>query len=127
MLSWCFADDFVLGFDHREDAEWFLAELRDRFARFGSALHPDKARLFEFGRCAGPDRHGRGDGNPETFKFLGLTHACSQTRKGRFTVLRRTMRQRWRAKLSERDKVDAVDPDAKPAAPAGGKETLPKE
>jgi RNA-directed DNA polymerase len=96
-----FADDFVVGFEHREEAEGFLTELRDRFARFGLALHPDKTRLIEFGRCADRHRRGRGDGKPETFNFLGFTHACSRTRKGRFTVLRQTMRRRWQAKLQE--------------------------
>jgi group II intron reverse transcriptase/maturase len=96
-----FADDFVVGFEHREDAERFLDELRERFARFGLTLHPDKTRLIEFGRHADRTRRGRGDGKPETFNFLGFTHACSKTRKGQFTVLRQTMRRRWQAKLQE--------------------------
>lgn len=97
-----FADDFVVGFEHREEADRFLAELRERFARFGLALHPDKTRLIEFGRHADRNRRDRGDGKPETFNFLGFTHACSRTRKhGRFTVLRTTMRRRWQAKLRE--------------------------
>jgi RNA-directed DNA polymerase len=96
-----FADDFVVGFEHREEAERFLVDLRERFARFGLTLHPDKTRLIEFGRRADRNRRGRGDGKPETFNFLGFTHSCSQTRKGRFTVLRQTMRRRWQAKLRE--------------------------
>ena len=96
-----FADDFVAGFEHREEAERFLAELRERFARFGLALHPDKTRLLEFGRHADRNRRGRGDGKPETFNFLGFTHTCSKTRKGQFTVLRETMRSRWQAKLQD--------------------------
>ena len=96
-----FADDFVVGFEHREEAERFLAELRERFARFGLALHPDKTRLIEFGRHADRNRRDRGDGKPETFNFLGFTHSCSKTRKGRFTVLRQTRRHRWQAKLHE--------------------------
>lgn len=97
-----FADDFVVGFEHREEATRFLAELRERFARFGLALHPDKTRLIEFGRTADRHRRDRGEGKPETFNFLGFTHACSRTRKhGRFTVLRTTMRRRWQAKLRE--------------------------
>jgi group II intron reverse transcriptase/maturase len=96
-----FADDFVVGFEHREEAERFLAELRDRFARFGLALHPEKTRLIEFGRGADRNRRDRGDGKPETFHFLGFTHSCGKTRKGRFTVLRQTMRRRWQAKLQE--------------------------
>ncbi len=96
-----YADDFVVGFEHREEAERFLAELRERFAQFGLALHPDKTRLFEFGRYADKNRRGRGDGKPETFNFLGFTHSCAKTRKGWFTVLRQTMRQRLQAKLKE--------------------------
>jgi len=94
-----FADDFVVGFQHRAEAERFLAELRERFARFGLTLHPDKTRLIEFGRYADQNRRGRGDGKPETFNFLGFTHSCAKTRNGRFTVLRQTVRARWQAKL----------------------------
>jgi hypothetical protein len=94
-----FADDFVAGFEHRQEAERFLAELRERFAQFGLALHPDKTRIVEFGRYAAKNRRGRGGGKPETFNFLGFTHSCGKTRKGWFTVLRQTMRQRWQAKL----------------------------
>jgi len=94
-----FADDFAAGFEHRGEAERFLAELRERFARFGLVLHPDKTRLIEFGRYADKNRRDRGDGKPETFNFLGFTHSCAKTRKGWFTVLRQTMRKRWQAKL----------------------------
>ena len=94
-----FADDFVAGFQHRHEAEQFLAELRERFARFGLQLHADKTRIVEFGRFAEPNRRDRGDGKRETFNFLGFTHSCGRTRKGHFTVLRQTMRQRWQAKL----------------------------
>ncbi len=97
-----FADDFVVGFQHRIEAERFLVELRERFARFGLELHPEKTRLIEFGRYARQNRSGRGDGGaPETFNFLGFTHSCGKTRKGGFTVLRQTMRTRWQAKLRE--------------------------
>ena len=94
-----FADDFVVGFQYREEAERFLTALRERFARFGLTLHPDKTRLIEFGRYADPNRRARGDGKPETFNFLGFTHCCAKTRKGRFTVLRQTVRTRWQSKL----------------------------
>ena len=94
-----FSDDFVAGFQHRHEAERFLAELRERFARFGLQLHADKTRIVEFGRYAEHNRRNRGDGKPETFNFLGFTHSCGKTRKGHFTVLRQTMRQRWQAKL----------------------------
>ena len=94
-----FADDFTLGFQHRDDAERFLAALRERFAQFGLTLHPDKTRLLEFGRFAADNRQRRGEGKPPTFNFLGFTHICGKTRDGRFTVIRHTMRQRLQAKL----------------------------
>jgi hypothetical protein len=96
-----FADDFVVGFEHREEAEKFLTELGQRFAGFGLELHPEKTRLIEFGRHAAKNRQGRGEGKPETFNFLGFTHICGKTRQGRFTVLRQTMRQRWQVKLQQ--------------------------
>lgn len=94
-----FADDFVMGFQRREDAEQCLTDLRTRFAVFGLALHPSKTRLLEFGRFAGRDRRARGEGKPASFNFLGFTHLCATTRGGQFTVLRRTMRTRVQAKL----------------------------
>lgn len=96
-----YADDFVVGFEHRQDAERFRAELRERLSQFGLELHPDKTRLIEFGQYAARNRRGRGDGKPETFNFLGFTHICGRKRTGRFTVLRQTMRSRWQAKLKE--------------------------
>lgn len=94
-----FADDFIVGFQHREDAERFRAELTDRFRRFNLELHPDKTRLIRFGRFAAGDRQRRGEGKPETFDFLGFTHICGETRSGAFQVVRRTMRKRLRTKL----------------------------
>jgi group II intron reverse transcriptase/maturase len=96
-----YADDFVVGFEHREEAEKLLVELRARFRRFGLELHPEKTRLLEFGRFAARNRKRRGQGKPETFNFLGFTHSCGKTRKGKFVVLRQTMRQRLQAKLKE--------------------------
>ena len=94
-----FADDFVVGVQHREKAEQLLAELRERFAAFGLSLHPEKTRLIEFGRRAMQDRKARGKGKLETFNFLGFTHCCGNTSRGRFTVIRKTMRQRMLKKL----------------------------
>ena len=64
----------------------FLAELKERFQKFGLTLHPDKTRLIEFGRFAASSRKWRGQGKPETFDFLGFTHICGKTRKGAFMV-----------------------------------------
>lgn len=94
-----FADDFVAGFQHREEAERLLEELRERLTRFGLKLHPDKTRLIQFGRFAKQNRQERGDGKPETFNFLGFTHYCGTDQKGKFTVIRKTMRQRMLKKL----------------------------
>ncbi len=94
-----FADDFVVGFQRRGDAEQFLTDLRARFARFGLTLHPEKTRLLEFGRFAHRDRQARGEGQPASFHCLGFTHCCAVTRTGKFVVLRRTMRTRVQAKL----------------------------
>jgi group II intron reverse transcriptase/maturase len=94
-----FADDFVAGFEHRDDAERFLADLRDRFAQFGLELASNKTRLVEFGRFAAMDRSKRGVGRPETFDFLGFTHICAKTRKGRFMLKRVTSKKRMQAKL----------------------------
>ena len=96
-----FADDFVVGFENRYEAEQFLNELRERFAKFGLALHPGKTRLMEFGRFAANNRRRRGQGRPETFNFLGFTHSCAINRKGWFTLLRQTIRQKRQAKLKE--------------------------
>jgi RNA-directed DNA polymerase len=94
-----FADDYVAGFQHREDAERFLAELRDRLAKFGLELHAEKTRLIRFGRFAAQQRKQRGLGKPETFDFLGFTHICGKTRSGSFALRRVTIRKRMRAKL----------------------------
>ena len=95
-----FADDFVVGFQHKRDAERFHEALQARMARFALTLHPTKTRLIEFGRFAAQDRERRGEGKPEPFDFLGFTHICSQDRKGRFAIRRQTIAKRLRAKLS---------------------------
>ena len=96
-----FADDFIVGFEHRQDAERFREELRGRFARFGLELHPGKTRLVEFGRRAARDRAARGEGKPERFTFLGFTQKCATSKNGRFWVRRKTDSKRARAKLAE--------------------------
>jgi len=94
-----FCDDFVVGFQHRQDAEGFLADLRERFLRFSLELHKDKTRLIEFGRFAAHNREGQGKRKPETFDFLGFTHICGKTKNGKYMVLRHTIGKRIRAKL----------------------------
>jgi hypothetical protein len=97
-----YADDFVVGFQHRREAERFHRELGERFQKFGLALHPEKTRLIEFGRFAAENRRKRGDRKPETFAFLGSTHICGRKHwSGGFIVKRETAAKRLRAKLSE--------------------------
>ena len=89
-----YADDFVVGFQYKRDAERFLCDLKDRLAAFSLDLHPDKTRLIEFGRFAMANRRARGERRPETFDFLGFTHYCRTTRKGRFGLGRKPIRKR---------------------------------
>ena len=97
-----YADDFVIGFQYRKQAEHFLKALQERMSQFGLELHQEKTRLIEFGRFAEANRESRGKGKPETFDFLGFTHICAKTRKtGKFTVRRKTIAKRLRAKAKE--------------------------
>src|SRR5213593_1001503 len=97
-----FADDIVVGFHSKADADQFRAELTERMRKFNLELHPEKTRLLEFGPFAINNRQWRGEGKPETFNFLGFTHICAKKRSnGRFTVLRQTIRKRLQTKLNE--------------------------
>ena len=97
-----YADDTIVGFEQRHEAEQFLADLRARLARFGLNLHSDKTRLIEFGRYAIANRHARGLGKPETFDFLGFKHYCATRRDGSGFVLgRKPIAKRMRTKLRE--------------------------
>jgi RNA-directed DNA polymerase len=94
-----FADDSVLGFEYEADAKQFLADMRKRSEAFSLSLHPDKTRLFRFGRYAALNRKERGLSKPETFNFLGFTLICGQKRMGGFQLQRRTRRDRMQATL----------------------------
>lgn len=96
-----YADDFVIGFREESDARRCLAALGERFAKFGLELHPEKTRLIEFGRYAEERRAKRGDGLPETFDFLGFTHISGKTRRGDFTIHRKTSKKKFQAKLAD--------------------------
>jgi len=97
-----YADDFVMGFQYRYEAERFQRELKERFACYGLEIHDEKTRLIEFGRFAEENRKAHDKGKPETFDFLGFTHICDRTRTdNRFTIRRQTIAKRLRAKLKE--------------------------
>lgn len=95
-----YADDFVMGFQYKHEAQQFMKLLAERLQRFRLSLHPEKTRLIEFGRFADQNRRVRGEGKPETFDFLGFTHVCSKTRLNRkFYVRRKTIKKRLRVTL----------------------------
>jgi RNA-directed DNA polymerase len=94
-----YADDTVVGFERRDEAERFLSEMRLRMEQFGLSVHPHKTRLIEFGRHAAKRRTERGLGKPETFNFLGFTHICGRTRRGAFALRRLTRRDRMQLAL----------------------------
>ena len=93
-----FADDAILCFEHKEDAEKVKEVLPKRFSKFGLTLHPEKTRLMEFGRYAARNAKKQGK-KPQTFDFLGFTHMCARSRKGKFTVHVKTIGKRLRRGL----------------------------
>jgi RNA-directed DNA polymerase len=96
-----YADDIVVGFEHEDDARRFWDAMRARLQEFSLSLHPEKTRLIAFGRRVAMDRARRGLGKPETFNFLGFTFICGKSRRGKFLLMRKTRRDRMRAKLAE--------------------------
>jgi len=97
-----YADDTIVGFQHRQDAERFQSDLKERLAQFALSLHPEKTRLIEFGKFAAERRKRRGDGKPETFDFLGFRHYCTTKKDGTgFQLGRKTQPERMRAKIRE--------------------------
>lgn len=99
MIMVRYADDLLLGFQHRYEAERYVAELHERLGEFGLELSMEKTRLLEFGCYAAERRKRRGEGKPETFDFLGFTHICSTDRHGEYALKRITMRKRFSGKL----------------------------
>jgi RNA-directed DNA polymerase len=95
-----YADDFVMGFENADDARQMLADLKERLAKFGLALHEDETRLIEFGLLPARARQRRGERRPETFAFLGFTHYCEWNRDGPFIVKHKTQSKRLSRKLT---------------------------
>ncbi len=96
-----YADDTVACFEHQDDAERFVADLRPRMEMFRLELHADKTRLIEFGKRAAANRETRGEGKPDTLDFLGFTHICGRSRRGHFLLHRHMKRKSMMAKLQE--------------------------
>jgi group II intron reverse transcriptase/maturase len=102
MIMVRYADDFIVGFRYRNQAERFYAALKARMEHFGLELQEQKTRIIEFGRYAASNRARRGERKPETFDFLGFTHMCGKTRKNnRYVTRRKPMAKKLRAKLRE--------------------------
>ncbi len=88
-----YADDTVVGFQHKDEADRFRRALDERLARFGLSLNGEKTRLIAFGRFVAEGRKRRGEKRPQTFDFLGFTHICGVKRNGRgFQLHRKTRR-----------------------------------
>lgn len=96
-----YADDFVVCFQYKEEAELFYELLKKRMKIFGLEMEESKTRLIEFGRNAEQSRKARGEGKPETFEFLGFTHYCSKSRSGWFRVKRKTSKKKFAKKCRE--------------------------
>ena len=96
-----YADDFVVCFQYKADAEKFYEALKRRMGHFGLSLEEEKSRLLEFGKYAAQNRRRAGKGKPETFNFLGFTHYCSKSRYGKFRVKRKTSRKKFVKKCRE--------------------------
>lgn len=99
-----YADDFVVCFQYKDQAERFYESLKRRMENFGLSLEEEKSRLLEFGRFAAENRKLAGKGKPETFNFLGFTHYCSKSRNGKFRVKRKTSRKKFAKKSREINK-----------------------
>jgi len=101
MITVRYADDVVVGFELEADARAFWDAMRERFKQFSLELHEDKTRLLEFGRFAATRRARRGQGKPETFKFLGFLFICGKTRRGAYQLQRKTRSDRMRTRLQD--------------------------
>lgn len=89
-----FADDFILGFENKEDAEKIHRVIFKRFEKYGLCLHPEKTRLVAFGRPEETEDNRPGGSKPDTFDFLGFTHYWGKSRDGRSVIRRKTMSKR---------------------------------
>ncbi len=95
-----YADDFVCLVQYKEDALKIRRALENRFSKHKLTLHPDKTKVFSFGRFERENSQNQ-NRKPNTFDFLGFTHFCDKTRKGYFKVGRKTAMKKFRAKIKE--------------------------
>ncbi len=96
-----YADDFICGFQYKEEAETFYNELIERLKKFNLEIAKDKSKIIEFGLFASRNRKARGEEKPETFDFLGFTHYCGVSRNGKFRVKRKTSRKKFKTAIQK--------------------------
>jgi len=95
-----YADDYVCLVQYENDASKILRALHNRFNKYGLILHPDKTKVFSFGRFEKQNAKLQ-NRKANTFDFLGFTHYCDKTRKGYFKVGRKTSAKKFRAKAKD--------------------------
>ena len=96
-----YADDFIIGAQTKPEAEQILIAVKERLKKFKLEVSAEKTRIIEFGRYAKENAEHRGNTKPETFDFLGLTHYCSESRRGKFLMKAKTSSKRMSNKLKE--------------------------
>ncbi len=94
-----FADDFVMVFENKRDADRMMEVLPKRFEKYGLQLHPDKTRMLEFKPRSDPGGDEPGSPTPRSFDFLGLAHYWGRSRRGYWVVKRKTAKSRLRRTL----------------------------
>jgi len=95
-----YADDFVCVAQYKDDAKRIERALHNRFNKNGLELHPTKSRRISFGRFE-KETAAKENRKANTFEFLGFTHYCDTTKKGRFKIGRKTSRKKYSAKCKD--------------------------
>ena len=95
-----YADDFVCMVQYADSAEEVATAMKARFAEYGLELNAEKSRVISFGRYEEENAR-RQNRKANTFDFLGFTHYCGQSRKGRFLLGRKTSGKKFRKKCGE--------------------------
>lgn len=98
-----YADDFIVGVQHQNEAKQLLADIAERLRQFGLTLSMEKTGIKEFGRFASENQTNRGNRKPETFDFLGFTHYCTRTRDKRFMVKVKTSKKKMHKAVTAMD------------------------
>lgn len=98
-----YADDYVCVVRYADDAKRIERGLHNRFNKYGLELHPAKSQNFSFGRFERENAKAQ-NRRANTFDFLGFTHYCDTSRKGRFKIGRKTSRKKYTVKLKEMNK-----------------------